>query len=302
MAWNILLSSLENDPWGLPYKAVTQKLTKPGSEVLSTMAPYKIRNIVQELFPTDTVRPALIRGTAQENPPIVLFSVEELETVVNNIARRRVPSPGPDGIIASILITAIRTVPSVFLNIINHCYESHIYPTVWKRARLVLLRKPNKDGDEANCFRPICLLNELSKLFERLIKIRMQDHMRDMNNGLSDNRFGFRQGRSCLNAMSRVRSIIQQEGPNNYKTCAVGLDIANAFNCLPWDTIIRTLKERRFPVHLIALLENYFYNREFVWISSTATFTRHQVRRGVPQGSILGPILWNICFDGIMNI
>lgn len=297
-AWNELILTLDDDPWGLPYKIVANKLMKPGTEVASTMKTDDIQKIVSELFP---VGESIAKSSEDGNVEFEPFNMEELETVTRDIASRRTPAPGPDGVNAMILVTAIRVMPGLFLKIMNRCISEKRFPVLWKKARLVLLRKPNKTGEDAKCFRPISFLNETSKLMERMLKTRIQKYMEDSNKDLSSNQFGFRRGLSCLEAIGAAKDTIKASKKKNYNTCVVGLDITNAFNSLPGGVVIRALIEKGIPIYLIEIIKDYLRDRELMWVSVEARCIRHRVSKGVPQGSVLGPLLWNISFDQILS-
>lgn len=83
-------------------------------------------------------------------------------------------------------------------------------------------------------YRPICLLNATSKLFERIITGRIATHMSEIGPHLCDDQFGFRKGRSTMDALNRARQISTEKAVQGEKALAVSLDVTNAFNSLLW--------------------------------------------------------------------
>jgi len=147
----------------------------------------------------------------------------------------------------------------------SRCLREAIFPSAWKIARLVLLKKKGKPEDDPSGYRPICLLDEAGKLFERVIAERLRVYL-DETQGISPDQYGFRKGRSTVDAIWRVRNIVEEGTRGGGVVLAVSLDIANAFNSLPWSTIRQALMDRGIPLYLRRVLNNYLGNR---WLCYT---------------------------------
>jgi len=119
--------------------------------------------------------------------------------------------------------------PELFRDVYNRCLRDGVFPAVWKRAKLILLRMGNKPPDQASSYRPICLLNTQEKLFERIIKGRLEAHLLQVGN-LNDRQFGSRKGRSKVNAVQKVMGVANAVATNKQLCALVALDVANAFN------------------------------------------------------------------------
>jgi len=89
-----------------------------------------------------------------------------------------------------------------------------------------------------SAFCPIVLLDEVGKLFERVFNARLVDHLERVGPSLSDRQFGFREGRSTIDAIMRVKALAEESVRDGDRDggslIAVSLDIKNAFNTLPW--------------------------------------------------------------------
>jgi len=130
-------------------------------------------------------------------------------------------------------------------------------------------------------------LDEVGKLFKRVIAARLKTHLSSVGPDLGpDCQFGFR--RSTVNAILRVRSLAEETVSHGGVTLTVSLDISNAFNTLPWECIRAALRYHEVPPYL-KRVGDYLSDR---WISYTGRYDvahRREMERRVPQGSVLGP-------------
>lgn len=149
-------------------------------------------------------------------------------------------------------------------------------------------------------YRPICLLSTMSKLFEHLVRDRLENEITQKGD-LSENQHGFRKGHSTTDAVNAVCSEARNEMETTLerrKLCAlVALDVKNAFNTAHWGRIMEALEGKGISTYLIRILQRYLSDRRLFY--SDADFISASC--GVPQGSLLGPLLWNIMYDGILS-
>lgn len=82
---------------------------------------------------------------------------------------------------------------------------------------------------------------------------------------------------------------------------AISLDIANAFNSIPWRSIAETLERKNAPLYIYNILRAYFQNRSILYTNQEGIEKSFAVTKGVPQGSVLGPHLWNIAYDSVLG-
>ncbi|KMQ85988.1 reverse [Lasius niger] len=147
------------------------------------------------------------------------------------------------------------------------CMRNGEFPADWKRAKLVLIPKGDQQKeekeDELPKVRPICLLDEIGKAFERIIDNRIKGWMsRHPEAQLSKHQYGFMEGRSTSDALIEVQNtVIETQRKKGGLTLAVGLDVANAFNSLPWPTIREAMRRKGFPDYIRRIIDNYLSNR-----------------------------------------
>lgn len=114
--------------------------------------------------------------------------------------------------------------------------------------------------------RPICLLNEIEKIFERILTSHMKammDSGPELN--LSDHQYGFRTRRSTCDALRFVVNNICAATENGSYAVAVSLDIRNAFNSIPWIHIRQALEQRGFPNYLRRILDDYLHKKSKIY-------------------------------------
>jgi hypothetical protein len=105
-------------------------------------------------------------------------------------------APGPDGITNDVLKCYIRRKPDILVKVYNKCLKEGHFPTAWKTSRLVLIKKGDKKLDKPSSYRPLCILDCLGKLLEKII-----DNLLDSNNGLDERQFGFYKDQSTTDAV-----------------------------------------------------------------------------------------------------
>lgn len=295
-----LCEDADANPWGDAYKIAMARLG--GSIMPSESSPEKMKSIIEALFPQHEYTawpPTPYATTTDERIPI---SNLELVEAAGRLSTKK--APGPDGIPNIALKAAIRAVPDMFREALQKCMDEGIFPIQWKRQKLVLLPKPGKPPGEASSYRPICLLDGLGKLLERMILNRLVKFS-ESENGLSNLQCGFRKGRSTIDAIERVieraRKALNQKLRGNRFCAVVTLDVKNAFNNASWLAIATALHRLRVPDYLCKILQSYFEDRMLTYQTDGGLMAA-QITAGVPQGSILGPTLWNIMYDGVLRL
>lgn len=107
-----------------------------------------------------------------------------------------------------------------------------------------MIKKEGKPEGEPLFYRPLCLLNEIGKMFERLIKSRIEGFMSEGGKGLSKYQYGFVKGKSTMDAIGHVKEWTEGRVEEGRCVLAISLDIKNAFNSIEWLEINSDKKER----------------------------------------------------------
>lgn len=150
-----------------------------------------------------------------------------------------------------------------------------------------------KDKTKPENYRPIGLLTTLSKLFERIIQSRLSDFLQ-VNNILPDCQFGFRPNHSTTQQILHIYKIITSGFENKNHTTVAFLDVAQAFDKVWLKGLLFKLISINSPAYLTNVLASFVTNRTFCVRINNCLSDKKQINAGIPQGSILGPILFNV--------
>lgn len=230
----------------------------------------------------------LINGNQEVISPITF---QEIQNLINMLRNRK--APGREGVTNLALKNLPKTLIQEITQIGNAILQLEHYPTVWKTANTILLPKPGKPRNQAASYRPISLLPAISKLIERTIQSRLKEHT-DIHNILPNQQHGFRNEHSTNLQLLRLTDDITYNFNLSRPTGAVFLDIEKAFDRVWHSGLIYKLKKFNYPQKLINLIRSYLFNRKYAVTVESVTSTERTARAGVPQGSVLGPLLFNI--------
>lgn len=283
--WEDLCYELENDIWGKGYKIAMKKLV--GYPPFELDVEQKVK-AAKKLFPMKT---KIRRRREEVTDEVELFTPEEYTEALQKMKLGR--APGPDGVPVEAIKKLEEIRPGMILTLINSKLQSQNFPNEWKKAKLILI--PKGKAEEMN-FRPICLLNSVNKLYESLLKKRLEKEL-EIKEAISDRQFGFRKGKSTIQAVQEVLNLVKKD-VNSKWAALITLDVKNAFNSASWNKILQKLRKIGISKYLMNCMGSYLDQRSIKIDKNTEM----DISAGVPQGSILGPTLWNVLYNDLLEI
>uniref|UniRef100_A0A2A4K8E7 Reverse transcriptase domain-containing protein n=1 Tax=Heliothis virescens TaxID=7102 RepID=A0A2A4K8E7_HELVI len=233
---------------------------------------------------------AFINSDQQLSLPIKPVTPRELSFFIKQLGKKK--APGYDLITGEIMHHLPRKPIVLLTMIINAILRVHYYPKLWKISQICMIPKPGKPPTETSSYRPISLLPTISKLFEKIFLSRLKPVL-DEENIIPNHQFGFRQNHSTVEQVHRVVNKIRQSLEKKEYCAAVFLDVQQAFDRVWHKGLLYKLKTK-LPNSYYMVLKSYLLDRKFQVKFSDEVSQLYDIKASVPQGSVLGPILYSI--------
>ena len=223
------------------------------------------------------------------------FKMKELESVLQT---KNSSAPGEDNIGYQVYKNLPVTAKEKMLNLINQIWETGEIPAACKHSILIPILKQNKDPTKTTSYRPIALTSCFMKIMESMVKRRLQFFL-GKHDILSPIQNGFRKGRCTIDNIIHLENDIQKNLETSVKTLAVFIDLEKAFDSLWTKGLLVKLSNLGLKGHILLYLHNLLSRRTFqVRIGRQVSCTM-DINNGLPQGSTLSPILFNVMLHDI---
>lgn len=227
-------------------------------------------------------------------------SQEEIESIINSLQNKY--SSGKDDVPTAVIKNVKTHLSKILTHLINSSFVSGIFPEQLKVAKVVPIFKRG-DPNNIDNYRPVSLLPSFSKIYEKAVYTRLSTYL-DKHGLFDDFQHGFRSGKSVTTAaVAFIESIIDSVDRGE-QVIGVFMDLSSAFDSVDHMLLLKKLNNLGVTGISYKWFQSFLVNRwQYVEITSVTSSNRSlkvksqmkQIKFGVPQGSILGPLLF-LCY------
>lgn len=237
----------------------------------------------------------------QDNQDVEEITIDELQYILN---LKKDSTPGIDNITYSMLKYSPMFIKDHLRTIFNKVLtQEYNIPEDWKSQIIIPILKPNKDPSIYSSYRPIALASCIGKTFESIIKMRLEYHLENKF-FFNDFQMGFRKGKGINECLTTLATDIYSSFSKNNMVIGVFIDLKSAYDMVSLDILKKKLKQNNINSKVIDCIINLMKSRNiYVRSPKTGKLTGpKQAHIGLPQGSPLSPLLFNIFTQDLKNV
>ena len=223
-------------------------------------------------------------------------SHDEVFKIINTLQNK---SAGPASIPVKLLKLILDLIIIPLCNIINLSFVSGSFPDPLKIVKVIPIHK-NGSTQVMNNYRPISLLSIFDKTMENIMHERLYKFL-ELNNILYNKQFGFRKNNSTIDALIKITDKIRESVDKGKYGCGIFIDLRKAFDTVNHNILLLKMEHYGVRGPSLQWFRSYLSERKHVYINGECSELK-QISCGVPQGSVLGPLLFLIYINDLPNI
>lgn len=225
------------------------------------------------------------------------FEMWELEHALRTLPRKK-SAPGPDGVTTAALRNIDPELRPALLEMLNKAWRDAVLPDSWRTAGVVPVLKPGKPASDPTSYRPIALTSCVGKLLEKMVHRRLTHHLETVE-ALPDCFYGFRRHRCTADAIADIATTLEEGKKKSWTTGVVLLDVSRAFDAVRHDKILAALCRCGVTGRTLRYVEAFLRDRTASVSASGETSSPRSLTCGVPQGSVLSPLLFSVALAAL---
>lgn len=267
--------------------------------------PKQIAEILSKQFKSVFSNPeeADLSAANLQNPPLLKpaddetlsFTETDIMDAINEI--RNNAASGPDGVPPTVLKNCREALAKPIFLIWEESFKTGVVPRCYKNSYISPLYKKGSRAVASN-YRPVSLTSHIIKIFERVVRKKLVDHL-ESNNLLTKQQHGFRKGHSCLTQLLHHIDEVIENFMNGSDTDCIYLDYAKAFDKVDHGLLIEKLLKYGVNPKMVDWIKSFLTGRSQQVVVDGHVSLAALIISGVPQGTVLGPILFLVFINDI---